>query len=238
MISTEKKIHILLVEDDVNLGYLIQENLQVKGFKATLAKTGVEALQLIETERFDLAIIDVMLPEVDGFTIARKLHEKNDLIPFIFVTARSQEKDRIHGFELGADDYITKPFSFKELHYRILVILRRMNINTSSVKEKLIELGHLVFNPLQRHLTIKGQTRKLSQREAGLINILLQNTGEYVTRSEILLKVWGNDDYFTAKSMDVYITRLRKFLKEDAGFEIENLYGTGYRIKYTEALSF
>lgn len=237
MSNTENKIHILLVEDDVNLGYLMLENLKVKGFSAVLAKTGTEALQFIETETFDLAIIDVMLPEVDGFTIAAKLRDKNKQVPFIFLTARAQEKDRILGFEIGADDYITKPFSFKELHYRILVILRRMNVTMHAAKEKLIELGPLVFNPLQRHLIINGEVRKLSQREAGLMNILLQNTGEYVTRSEILLKVWGNDDYFTAKSMDVYITRLRKFLKENAGFEIENLYGTGYRIKYTETLS-
>lgn len=236
MSTAENGIQILLVEDDVNLGYLLVENLIAKKIKVTLAKSGKEALIAINRQPYDLCIFDIMLPEVDGFTLSRKLASAHPQTPFIFLTAKNQEQDKIEGFELGADDYITKPFSFKELLYRIQVALRRKGQATVKSKEDVFKLGKLQFSPEQRILTINGQARKLSQRESGLLNMLLFNCGQYVTRSEILIKLWGNDDYFTAKSMDVYITRIRKLLKEDPCFELENLYGTGYRIRYTEPI--
>jgi DNA-binding response OmpR family regulator len=227
------KITILVIEDDINLGYLLKENLVTKSFEVILESNGQNALKVIEKGGFDLCILDVMLPEIDGFKLAGRLKNKHPNIPFLFVTARSLEHDKLHGFELGADDYIVKPFGFKELFYRINVILRRRG-NTgapnSPLENKILEFSKLSFNVGQRTLTINGQVKKLSQREGGILQKLLQSTGSYVTRSEILLSVWGNDDYFTAKSMDVYITRLRKILKEDPEIEIENLYGTGYRI--------
>lgn len=232
MISKKEHTDILLVEDDKNLGYLLRENLVSKGFNITLAETGEAGLLEINSNDFDLCIFDVMLPELDGFSLARKFKSAHPEKPFIFLTARSVEYDKLQGFEIGADDYITKPFNFKELLYRINVILRRSNPKNTIKESGKMLLGSLAFHPDQRKLQIGTEERKLSQREAGLLQILLQNQGEYITKSEILKFVWGNDDYFTGKSMDVYITRIRKILKTDPLFEIENLYGTGYRIKY------
>ncbi len=231
--DSSPKATILVIEDDINLGYLLKENLLTKSFEVILESNGQNALKTIEKGGFDLCILDVMLPEIDGFKLAGRLKNKHPNIPFLFVTARSLEHDKLQGFELGADDYIVKPFGFKELFYRINVILRRRTDTEGQslhTENKILEFSKLSFNVGQRTLTINGQVKKLSQREGGILQKLLQSTGSYVTRSEILLSVWGNDDYFTAKSMDVYITRLRKILKEDPEIEIENLYGTGYRI--------
>jgi two-component system, OmpR family, response regulator len=233
MSTAENQIEILLVEDDVNLGYLLVENLTARKIKVTLAQSGKEGLAAIRRQPYDLCIFDIMLPEVDGFALSKTLTSTYPDTPFLFLTAKNQEQDKLEGFELGADDFITKPFSFKELLYRIQVALRRKHPATAKSKEEVFELGKLRFSPEQRILTIGGQARKLSQREAGLLNMLLFSCGQYITRSEILTRLWGNDDYFTAKSMDVYITRIRKLLKEDPCFELENLYGTGYRIRYT-----
>lgn len=222
---------MLLVEDDLNLGYLLVENLKAKGFDVTLVQTGKAAIQEINRNSFDVCLFDIMLPETDGFTVAEKMREKNASVPFIFLTARTQEKDKLHGFELGADDYVTKPFSFKELHCRIMVALRRIHITPPQKNNETISVGVTILNTMQRILSINGKERKLSQREAELLAVLMRNKGDYVSRSEILNNVWGRDDYFTAKSMDVYMTRIRKLIKEDASLEIENLYGTGYRIR-------
>ena len=230
--NSTKKPYLLIIEDDINLGYLLKENLQSKGFEVQLEDAGNKGLKAIEKGGFDLCILDVMLPEVDGYKLATKLKQKHPAIPFLFLTARVLEHDKLHGFEIGADDYIVKPFGFKELYYRINVILRRHS-KTDIIHEletKVLEFSKLSFNISQRTLMINGNARKLSQREGGILQKLLQHTGSYVTRSEILLSVWGNDDYFTAKSMEVYITSLRKILKDDPSIEIENLYGTGYRI--------
>jgi len=224
--------NILLVEDDKNLGYLLRENLVAKGFRVQLAETGEQGLIELNNNDFDLCIFDVMLPQLDGFSLAGKLKQAHPDKPFIFLTARSVEKDKLHGFEIGADDYITKPFNFKELLYRINVILRRLSPALATTEPDKLVLGSLVFHPNQRKLQVGDEEKKLSQREAGLLHVLLQNQGEYIAKGEILKSVWGNDDYFTGKSMDVYITRIRKLLKADPLIEVENLYGTGYRIKY------
>ncbi len=225
-------VQILLVEDDINLGYLLQENLTAKGFLVAVARSGRLGLELAARTDFDMCLLDVMLPELDGFTLAQMLRQQHPSLPIIFLTARVQEKDKLHGFEIGADDYVTKPFSFKELHCRILAILRRVNFIAPGHEEnENLSIGSLILYPSQRMLSVNGLQRKLSQRESGLLHMLLQHNGRYVNRSEILKKVWGNDDYFTAKSMDVYITRIRKLIKDDPTLEVENLYGTGYRIR-------
>lgn len=229
-----KDISILLVEDDINLGYLMVENLEAKGIAVTLAKTGKEGLDAITKQQYDLVILDIMLPETDGLTLGARLKALYPTIPFIFVSARRQEADRIAGFETGADDYITKPFSFKELYYRIMVILKRMQLPQASEEPKQLSLGKATFYTSERILRIDGNDRKLSKREAEVLTMLMVQAGNFVGRSEILKLVWGNDDYFSAKSMDVYITRLRKLLKDDPRLEIENLYGSGYRIKVNE----
>ena len=231
--ADQKLVHILLVEDDINLGYLLVENLKMKGLEVTLAKTGREGMSAIGSQRFDMCILDIMIPDIDGLRLGAKLNKEYPDTPFIFLTARMQEADKLSGFETGADDYIIKPFSFKELYYRIMVVLKRRNIKTSSGQndKKILTAGAVILNADDRILSVNGIERKLSQREANVLYQLMQHPGNYVSRSDILKNVWGNDDYFTAKSMDVYITRLRKLLKDDPTLEIENLYGSGYRIR-------
>jgi DNA-binding response OmpR family regulator len=234
--NNQEKIHILLVEDDVNLGYLLVENLHAKGIRVTLAQTGRDGINAISKGGFDLCILDIMLPEIDGFKLGSRLKSLHPSIPFIFLSARMLEADRINGFETGADDYVMKPFSFKELYYRILVILKRRNIAVLPVEEPgLLSVGSAVLNTKERILSVNGVAKKLSRREADVLSKLMQQPGNYVSRSEILKKVWGNDDYFSAKSMDVYITRIRKLLKDEPSLEIENLYGSGYRIRKGES---
>jgi DNA-binding response OmpR family regulator len=234
MEETKKAPRILLLEDDINLGYLLLENLSAKGFDVSLKQNGAAALESIGQQQYDLCIIDIMLPGADGFSVAGTLRKESAGTPFIFLTALLQEQNKIKGFELGADDYITKPFSFKELYYRILVALRRRQMPGKNDEDYLIEAANIQLHPGSRVLTIGGQQKKLSLREAGLLQILLEHKGRYVTRSEILKRIWGNDDYFTGKSLDVYITRIRKLIKDTSTLEIENLYGMGYRIREVE----
>lgn len=229
-IKVSKPIHILLIEDDLNLGFLMVENFDAKGIRTTHAKTGKDAINEIVKGGFDLCILDIMFPEIDGFALANRLKSLHPAIPFIFVTARLQDIDKLNGFELGADDYVTKPFSFKELYYRIMVILKRVNNNLSLQEPDEITIGNIKLSNRERLLTINGSDKKLSRREAALLSKLMQNRDNFVTRSEILKQIWGTDDFFTAKSMDVYINRIRKLLKEEPSIVIENLYGSGYKI--------
>lgn len=232
MINSTRKFHVLLVEDDLNLGYLMVENLETRDIKVTLAQNGNEALSIITGGDFDLCILDIMLPGTDGLTLGAKLKTKHPTIPFIFVTARMQEADKLTGFETGADDYITKPFSFKELYYRIMAIQKRMNISLLQAQDAdEVRMQNVQLNAKERLLTVNGTIKKLSRREADVLCKLMQSPGQFISRSEILKQIWGNDDYFTAKSMDVYMTRIRKLLRDEPGLEIENLYGSGYRIK-------
>ncbi len=227
----EERKTILLAEDDVSLGYLLVENLQGKGFSVELAKTGTETMRALRKQKFSLCLLDVMIPEVDGFTIAVFLKQQHPGTPFIFLTARNMEQDKLRGFETGADDYITKPFSFKELYCRILVALRRGSAHLHTPEHHMLSLDNVALYPGERMLEISGIRKKLSQRETAILQLLMMQNGSYVSRTEILKRIWGNDDYFTAKSMDVYLTRIRKLLKEAPAVELENLYGTGYRIK-------
>ena len=231
---TEIDVHnlqVLVVEDDLNLGYLLMENLHDKGFKVTLAANGTEGIQAVSHNRFDLCILDIMLPGEDGFAVAKSLRIRHPETPFIFLTARNMEADRLHGFELGAEDFITKPFSFKELYYRIQVILRRTPKAVADDEPATISMGKVSLQPERRILLVNGRQSKLSQRETELLHLLLQHPNSYIERAEILKQLWGRDDYFAAKSMDVYLSRIRKLLKDDPTLEIENLYGNGYRIR-------
>jgi two-component system OmpR family response regulator len=230
-----KKQHILLVEDDTSLGYLLMENLQAKDFEVKLVVDGKEAIDYIRREpKMDLCILDVMLPEQDGFSVASYLRAQRPEVPFLFLTARNQELDRFHGFELGAEDYLAKPFSFKELYYRIQVIMRRRIAAVQSLG--VVSIGELSLDPNLRMLRIGEVERKLSQRESELLYLLLKHQGKYLPRQDILKQLWGRDDDFTAKSMDVFLTRLRKLVRDVPGLEIENLYGVGYRVKVVDSL--
>jgi DNA-binding response OmpR family regulator len=235
MEHTRPEGRLLLVEDDTHLGYLLKENLEAAGFAVSLAVTGTEGIRALDDAPVDLCILDVMLPEADGFAVAQHLRKQHPRTPFLFLTARMQESDRLHGFALGADDYVGKPFSFKELHCRIEVVLRRSGPAPQHAEAReMLRLGGLCLHPQHRTLSVQGKARKLSQRESQLLQMLLEQCGSYIPRSEILERLWGRDDYFTAKSMDVYLTRIRKLIKDDPSLEIENLYGSGYRIKLSE----
>lgn len=230
-----KSTYILLVEDDVNLGYLLRENLADNGFIATIAPTGQRGVEAFRQARYDLCIFDVMLPGEDGFVVAEQLRAYSPETPFLFLTARIAEADRIHGFELGADDYVVKPFSFKELLLRIQVILRRHRQDGIAGRPPLLRLGSTELDVGERTLhSDGGRGRRLSQRETELLQILFEHAGAYVSRSIILRRLWGREDAYTARSMDVYLWRVRKIIKDDTRLEIENLYGTGYRIRLRE----
>lgn len=226
----DRLIKLLIVEDDINLSFLMKENFEAKGFEVVLAKTGLEGVDLFKEHLFDACILDVMLPELDGWRVAQKIKSINSKVPFVFLTARNESVDKLSGFELGADDYITKPFNFKELYYRMLVVLKRVQVENKELSPEVIRVENLILNTEHRVITINGIDRKISRKESEVLAVLLNRLGHFVSKSEMLNKVWGQDDIYTGKSLDVYLTRIRKILKEDAQFEIENLYGTGYRI--------
>jgi len=224
---------ILFVEDDANLGALLKENLENRGFETVWLRNGKEGIDAFKQQQFNLCILDVMLPVKDGFTLSQEIRAVDNEIPIIFLTARSMHEDKIHAFETGADDYITKPFSTQELYLRINAILRRTQ-SRYVTQQKPIAVGKYVFDYTKMTLAVGTVVKRLSSKEADLIHILVQNRNELVPRTVILNKIWGNDDYFSAKSMDVYISKIRRFFKEDADIEILNAYGSGYKLIVNE----
>jgi DNA-binding response OmpR family regulator len=221
---------ILLVEDDPNLGFVIKDNLAVKGFDVTLCTDGVAGEQAFQNDAFNLCIFDVMLPKKDGFALARSVREKNQQVPILFLTAKSMIEDKLAGFQTGADDYITKPFSLDELFYRIDVFLRRSN-GTETPTNSAFKVGQYEFDP--SNLTLKNQSteKTLTQKEAEVLKLLYKNRDRVLKREEILNQIWGNDDYFMGRSMDVFISKLRKYLKEDPAIQIVNYHGVGFRLE-------
>ncbi len=218
---------ILFVEDDANLGMLLTENLNNKGFQIEWCKDGDEGINKFKKENFNLCILDVMMPIKDGFTLTKEIKSIKPDIPVIFLTARNMHEDKIKGFELGCDDYVTKPFNTQELYMRINAVLNRTH---TEVKTDTIQIGQYVLNNTKMTLELNGEDKKLSSKEAGLLFMLATNINKLVNRSTILKQVWGNDDYFSAKSMDVYISKVRKLLKEDPNIEILNAYGVGFKL--------
>ncbi len=229
----EQKAKILLVEDDKNLGTLLQEYLIAKGFETTLKEDGDKGLKAFLNEEFDLCVLDVMMPIKDGFTLAKEIRNTNKQVPIIFLTAKSLKTDKIEGFESGADDYITKPFSMEELLLRIQAVLRRTHTAESLISQpevKTFQLGTLVFDYDKRTLNGGGEEYKLTSKEADLLKLLCNNFNTVVERSVALNKIWRDDSYFNARSMDVYITKLRKYLKADPNIEIVNMHGRGFKL--------
>jgi DNA-binding response OmpR family regulator len=225
-----QQTNILIIEDDNNLSYLLRENLESRGFNVTLAADGKSGLKLFNREIFQLCIRDVMIPVKDGFTLAKEMRELKD-VPIIFLTSRSMEIDKIKGFECGCDDYITKPFSVMELLLRVNAVLKRTNIAEPKKETDIFPVGNYTFRFSERKLIMPDSTEKnLSTKEAELLRIFCEKKNELVHRQYLMNKVWGSDDYFIAKSMDVFITRLRKLLKYDTAIEIQNVYGTGFRL--------
>ncbi len=229
---TKEKTKILLVEDDKNLGFIIKKFLSAKGYSIDLQTNGNDGLKIFLTNSYDLLILDIMLPLKDGFSLAADIRKKDKLIPIIFLTAKGLQKDRIKGFKIGADDYITKPFNTEELYLRIEAILRRSIFSNSQDEYKyLFQIGNYNFNYYNRTLNFNGTEKKLTKREADLFRLLCIYKNETLRRDIALKNIWGDDDYFMGRSMDVYITKLRKYLNKDSKISIKNIHGTGFKLE-------
>jgi DNA-binding response OmpR family regulator len=224
---TEQKIKILLVEDDQSLGYLMTDFLASKGFEVTLCKDGISGWNSFNNQPFQFAILDVMLPGMDGFTLARKIKGKQSDIPIIFVTARSMKEDKINGFNLGVDDYITKPFDEDELYCRIQAVLNRIEPKPEGMMDQL-PIGRYIYEYRNQCLSLQQDCRRLTVRENEVLLLLVQNSGQIVKKEDILKKIWGTNDYFSGRSLDVYISKLRKYLQDDPTILIENISKVGF----------
>jgi two-component system, OmpR family, response regulator len=224
-------IKILLAEDDPNLGTILKAYLEAKGFPTTLCVNGEDAYTTYLRESFNFCILDVMMPVKDGFTVARDIRKVDKKIPILFLTAKAMQEDIIEGLTIGADDYLTKPFSMEELLLRINAIFRRTYSDKPGDSEKtFFHIGEYTFDYSRQILKIGDQEQKLTSKEAQLLKMLCDRTNEVLDRSEALNKIWLDDNYFNARSMDVYIAKLRKYLKDDPGVELLNVHGRGFKL--------
>lgn len=228
---------ILLVEDDPNLGQLLKEYLEIKGFLVSLATDGEQAFSIFRQQTYDLCIFDVMLPKKDGFSLAKEIRVSNKQIPIIFLTAKSLKEDTLEGLRIGADDYMTKPFSMEELLLRMKAILRRSSHTLEASKEvNQFTIGAYQFDYEQQTLRRENNCIKLTSKESELLKLLCVNINHTLERTLALKLIWQDDTYFNARSMDVYITKLRKYLKDDPSIEIVNVHGTGYKLMVLNSL--
>ena len=230
----DEKLKILLCEDDANLGMLLREYLQAKGYQAVLCQDGEVGYREFAKGKFDIAVLDVMMPKKAGFTLAQEIRQANTEIPIIFLTARALKDDILEGFKIGADDYITKPFSMEELVLRIEAILRRVH-GKKAKDATVFRIGRFVFDAQKQLLTIGEKQTKLTTKENELLALLCAHSNEILQRDFALKTIWIEDNYFNARSMDVYITKLRKHLKDDDQIEIINIHGKGYKLIVPDA---
>lgn len=228
------KPQILLCEDDTNLGMVLKNYLELNDYNVTLERDGKLGLAAFQREKFDLCLLDVMMPNMDGFTLAEEIRDVNPDVPLFFLSAKTMKDDIIQGYKLGADDYITKPFDSEVLLHKIKAILKRNEeLHREEVNAE-FDLGKYHFNPRLRELTIDGKTQTLSPKENELLKMLSEYKNDLLSREIALKKIWGSDTYFNGRSMDVYIAKLRKYLKEDSNLEIVNIHGNGFRLVVTE----
>ncbi|MEI7421158.1 MAG: response regulator transcription factor [Prolixibacteraceae bacterium] len=225
----EKKMRVILSEDDENLGSLLREYLIAKGYDTDLYPDGEAAFKGFQKNQYDLCIFDVMMPKKDGFTLAKDVRMINSEIPIIFLTAKNMKEDVIEGFRIGADDYMTKPFSMEELIFRIEAILRR-TLGEADNTQVVFKLGRFTFDARKQTLSDANDSTKLTTKESELLRLLCVNANKVLERNYALKTIWVDDNYFNARSMDVYITKLRKHLKEEEGIEIINIHGKGYKL--------
>ncbi len=223
---------LLIVEDDPNLGQVLSEYLTMKGYTTHLAQNGEEGMEVFRSEHFNMIILDIMMPKKDGFTLAREIRILNKDVPMIFLTAKSMKEDTIKGLKLGADDYITKPFSMEELLLRIKAILKRTTANDAVLNshESVFRFGNCQFNSESQSLLINDKATKLTTKESQLLKLLCINFNKTLSRTMALKAIWGDDSYFNARSMDVYITKLRKHLKDDDNIRILTMHGEGFKL--------
>jgi two-component system OmpR family response regulator len=227
-----KPVKIFLVEDDLSFGSVLKSYLEINDFHVEWVDDGKYAIDHFRKAAFDICILDVMLPHVDGFTIATEIRQINNLIPIIFLTAKKLKEDVLKGYGTGGDDYITKPFDTDILLAKIRAILARRDFQSGT--KDIYEIGKFIFNARLRTLTIGNEEKKLSPKEAQLLELLAINPNALISREMALKKIWGNDDYFTARSMDVYVTKLRKFLSDDPHLNIKNIHGAGFQLIVSE----
>jgi DNA-binding response OmpR family regulator len=227
MDKTNSRTSILLVEDDMNLGFVIQDILKIQGYRVHLCKDGKEGLQQFNSEEYDLCLLDVMMPKKDGFSLAEDIRKTNEDVPIVFLTAKGMTEDKIKGFKLGGDDYITKPFSHDELTLRINAILKRSQKTKNTQQNDLkISLGQYTFD--HRNYTLEFE---LTKKEADILKLLCEHQEQVLERELIANMVWGDDSYFVGRSMDVFITKLRKYLKDDPRISITNIHGVGFKLE-------
>ncbi|HEX3768476.1 MAG TPA: response regulator transcription factor [Puia sp.] len=225
-----KKPKILLCEDDANLGMVLKNYLELNDFDVSLERDGRLGLAAFQREHVDLCLLDVMMPHMDGFTLAEEIRDVNPDVPLFFISAKTMKEDIIQGYKLGADDYITKPFDSEVLLLKIRAILKRNDDLNKEADNKEFDLGSYHFHPKLRQLVHNGQTQTLSPKENELLKMLAEHLNDLLPREAALKKIWGSDTYFNGRSMDVYIAKLRKYLRDDTNIEIVNIHGNGFRL--------
>lgn len=229
--TNESNFRILLVEDDENLGFVVNDLLELEGYSVRWVKDGEAGIKTYSTFQPHLSVLDIMLPKKDGYQLGEEIKTQNPQSPIVFLTARGMESDRVKGFQTGADDYVTKPFSNQEFLLRVKAILYRCYPNTNTQAQNAYQIGAFEFEPNNLLLKHASQEKSLTQKESDVLKLLCQNQGGTVKRELILSSVWGNADYFTGRSLDVFISKLRKYLKADSSIQIENVHGVGFRLR-------
>jgi len=224
----DNRCKILLAEDDPNLGLLMVDVLQNEGFEVILCRDGEQALKAFPAGRFNLCLLDVMMPKMDGFTLAKEIRKLDQMIPVIFITAKARKEDKLQGYDLGADDYISKPFDEEELLWKIKAILRRVPGTKSNGKTVTVTIGKYFFDFSNQSLIIAGKVKRITEKEADILNYLVCHKNQVVKREVLLRDLWGQNDYFLGRSLDVFITKIRKYLKDDPQLTIENIFGVGF----------
>jgi DNA-binding response OmpR family regulator len=224
----QTKATILFAEDDASLAFMVKDTLEDEGYKVVHCADGQTAIDSFDKSKFDLCLLDIMMPNKDGYTVAKKIRQQTDVLPIIFLSTKSQEEDRLKGYETGADDYLAKPFSIPELLKKIDVFLRRTKkMHSENTAE--YSIGEMVFSPANLKITTPSETFSITQKESDLLRFLYEHRNNVVKREEVLLHVWGKDDFFLGRSMDVYMTKLRKYLKNDPHTVLETIHGIGFR---------
>jgi len=224
----KERLNILLAEDDPNLGLLLVDYLDAEGFEVTLCKDGELALKSFENKQFDLCLLDVMMPKMDGFTLAKGIRLQDKKIPVIFITAKSLKEDKLKGYDLGADDYITKPFDEEELLWKIKAVIRRIPENKIDSKPEISSIGKYRFDFSNQSLTIDNKTKRITEKESDILQYLYNHRNKVIKREDLLESLWGKNDYFFGRSLDVFITKIRKYLKDDPEISIENVFRVGF----------
>ena len=228
---SKNKFKLLLAEDDTNLGVLLVDYLEAEGFEVKLCKGGEQALSAFLKCKFDLCLLDVMMPQMDGFSLVKEIRIKDKKVPIIFITAKSLKEDKLKGYDLGADDYLTKPFDEEELLWKIRAMIRRGVEEKSEHKQEVIAIGKYLFDHANQTLTIGGKTKRITEKESEILNYLVAHRNNIIKREDLLKALWGTNDYFLGRSLDVFLTKIRKYLKEDPSISIENVFGVGFVFK-------